>query len=130
MKTIECQDCSTSVSVYKIITNVAIDFLCSRCIDRRETVDIIKESGRVPLKGKRGIISLNVKELKERLKDVPDDTPVAFQRMEDSLFNQTPHTGWTTHELRWDDRDTSEYVEASTAYWHYDTDVFVINAHY
>ncbi len=86
---------------------------------------------------------LTVGDLKELIKDLPDNMPVAYQRIEDMYFEEN---GWTTNKLRWDypiftgeyDKDgkkiyvenLSEYITAFSAYKHPDEEVFVINAHY
>jgi len=76
-------------------------------------------------------IILTVGQLKERLKDVPDDTPVFYQRIEDVYFEKH---GWKTEKLVWDfyamEYIYSEYIPAFSCYKHTDEDVFVINAHY
>lgn len=42
---------------------------------------------------------LSVGDLKELIKDLPDNMPVAYQRIEDMYFEKY---GWKTMELRWD----------------------------
>ena len=76
---------------------------------------------------------LTIKELKEAIKDLPEDTPVYYQRIEDVYFIKH---GWdkTALSLVWDriggEDVYSEYTEAFSCYKHPDKDVFVINAHY
>ena len=76
---------------------------------------------------------LTIKELKEKIKDLPDEMPVYYQRIEDHYFTQG---GWdsSTKTLLWERSsygdDYNEYVGAFSAYKHPDDYVFVINAHY
>ncbi len=111
MNDLHCADCTTHKNVYPIITNDSVEPLCSRCITQREAVDIIKESGRTELVAPRldkNFPHLTVKELKERLKDVPDETPAAYQRIEDFYFEKH---NWKSHELPFDyGNNTSEYI--------------------
>jgi hypothetical protein len=87
-------------------------------------------------------IHLTIRELKEAIKDMPDDMIVAYQRIEDIYFEKY---GWEAEKLRWDyptligyDKDDnkiyedniSEYIKAFDAYKHPDKEIFVINAHY
>lgn len=73
---------------------------------------------------------LTIKDLKERIKDLPDDMPVYYQRIEDQYFEH----GWTTKTLLWERTkfgdEHSEYISAFSAYKHPDDYIFVINAHY
>lgn len=64
--------------------------------------------------------------LREKIKDLPDDMPVMYQRIEDMYFDVG---GWKTVELTWDFHEMSEYIPAWCAYKH-DEDFFVIDAHY
>jgi len=85
---------------------------------------------------------LSVGELKKLIKDLPDDIPVAYQRIEDVYFHEL---GWDTEKLKWGypnligrdengnkiyEPNISEYVIAFDAYKHPDEEIFVINAHY
>ncbi len=130
-KDLFCVECGTKEKIYPIINNVIVEVLCSKCLVQRECVDIIKESGRTTLEGHRidkNFPHLTVKSLKESLEEVPDNTPVAYQRIEDEYFKTF---GWKTHELAFDYGDrSSEYIISFSSYWHPDKDVFVINAHY
>ena len=98
------------------------------------------------------MINLTVGELKKRLQEVPDTTPVYIQRIEDSYF--TDEYGnpcdWGLYDKHlvftcWCQgnnfvlRDAEEehehfckshYVPAESGYKHQDDNVFVINAHY
>lgn len=67
-----------------------------------------------------------VRQLKERLNGVPDDTPILYQRIEDVYFKKH---GWKTIELPWD-QITSEYIEAFQSYYRPKQKVFVIDAHF
>lgn len=69
---------------------------------------------------------LTVGQLRERIKNVPDDTPVFYQRVEDFYFEQNH---WKSVELSWFDNETSEYIPAFQSYLHEDG-FFVIDAHY
>ena len=66
--------------------------------------------------------NMTVRELKEKLENVPDDAVVYYQRIEDHYFETG---GWETTEI-----DTSDYVKAFTAKCHEDSNAFVVNAHY
>lgn len=129
MEELFCTDCTTKTNVYPIIVGDLVEPLCSTCIVSRETAVILKESGRTELDIKQPrIFSLTVGELKESLKEVPDSTLVAYQRIEDVYFDKY---NWTSHELSWGlDSETSEYIIAFSSYWHSKKNVFVINAHY
>lgn len=85
---------------------------------------------------------LSVGELKKSLESLPDDMPVAYQRIEDFYFVDY---GWKTEKLTWDtpilialdehgnkvyEENISEYIVAFSAYKHPEKDIFVINAHY
>ena len=76
---------------------------------------------------------LTVGELRHRLAELPDETPVLYQRIEDSYFS-TPDNGWETVLLTWEQEDVySEYIPAFGAHKHLTADgrlVFVVNAHY
>ena len=82
-------------------------------------------------------IVLTVGQLRESIKDIPDDTPVYYQRIEDKYFE---NHGWETDKLVWNYSKAlgyiySEYIPAFSAYLHSlnfrsNEDVFVINAHY
>ena len=65
--------------------------------------------------------------LKEKLKGLPDDMPVMYQRIEDVYFEKH---NWTSVEMRWEGAETTEYIPVFTARKHWDNDVFVIDAHY
>lgn len=131
MDKLHCSDCATTKRVvYPIINNDKVEPLCSNCIVEREKTEAVM-AGRTELDSNRIVKNfpyLNVKELKERLKEVPDSTPVAYQRIQDKYFETH---GWQSHELAFDyDGHTSEYIIGFSAYWHPDKNVFVINAHY
>jgi len=64
---------------------------------------------------------MTVRELKEKLENVPDDAVVYYQRIEDHYFD----CGWKTTEI-----ETSDYIKAFTAKYHEDSNAFVVNAHY
>lgn len=66
--------------------------------------------------------NMSVRELKEKLENVPDETIVYYQRIEDKYFETG---GWETTEI-----DTSDYVKAFTAKYHEVSNAFVVNAHY
>ena len=77
-----------------------------------------------------------IKELKERIKDLPDDMPVYIQRIEDHYFE---NNGWSTKEFvfeQWPGRepDMSDYILAwsGNKTWNKDKTeyAFVIEAHY
>lgn len=68
---------------------------------------------------------LTAGDLKEKLKDVPNDTPIRYQRIEDFYFVVN---GWKTKSIRWEEDEFCAYIRAFSAYY-YDGD-FVINAHY
>ena len=85
---------------------------------------------------------LSIGDLKELIKDLPDEMPVAYQRIEDVYFEKHH---WKAEKLTfdypvlvgWDEFDNkiyepnlSEYITAFSAYKHNDKDIFVINAHY
>ncbi|MFH1328461.1 MAG: hypothetical protein ABIH76_06440, partial [Candidatus Bathyarchaeota archaeon] len=69
---------------------------------------------------------LTAKELRDKLKDVPDDTPVYYQRIEDHYFD---NNGWVYKTMKWGDSE-SDYIEAFSASLHPDENVFVVNGHY
>jgi len=72
-------------------------------------------------------VNLTIGELREALKDVPDNTLVYYQRIEDWYFEKN---GWVTIPLYFEDeRNISNYIMATSAYKHPDGG-FVINAHY
>lgn len=68
---------------------------------------------------------LTVGQLKERIKDLPDDMPVLYQRIEDQYFAH----GWKAIELEWDYHEMSEYIPAWCAYKHKEG-FLCIDAHY
>jgi len=70
---------------------------------------------------------LKAGELKEKLKDVPDDAKVYYQRIKDHYFEGN---GWKTKEMRWESNETSHYIRAFSCTEHPDTGDFIINAHY
>jgi hypothetical protein len=76
---------------------------------------------------------LTVKDLKEKIKDLPDETPVYYQRIEDVYFEKH---GWdkSALSLLWeefgDEKIFNDYIRAFSCYKHPDKEVFVINAHY
>ncbi len=74
---------------------------------------------------------LSVGGLREALKNVPDDMPLLYQRIEDVYFDQH---GWEAHRLLWERTGAgdslSDYVPVFSAYRHPEDAVFVLNAHY
>lgn len=78
---------------------------------------------------------LKVKDLKEALKNVPDNCEVRYQRIEDIYFEKY---GWDKivkklpfgDEIYYDKDDYSQYIEVFSACKHPDADVFVLNAHF
>ena len=75
---------------------------------------------------------LTVGELKKSLENIPDDTPVYYQRIEDIYFEKH---GWTNpkcyKELTFDYHgELSPYIRAFSSYFHEERNVFVINSHY
>lgn len=79
---------------------------------------------------------LTIKGLKEALKDLPDNIPVYYQRIEDVYFEKY---GWDKSALSlvWEQFGTeviyNDYTRAFSCYKHTTKDgkeVFVINAHY
>ena len=81
-----------------------------------------------------------VKDLKERIKDLPDDMPVVYERIHDGYFDKG---GWTTIVLRTDvvpvgncpvtgskryENIYSEFVYVFTGYKI--NDKFILTAHY
>jgi len=70
---------------------------------------------------------MTAEDLKKALENVPDDTPVYYQRIEDIYFEKH---GWKREWMSFDEDGTSEYTRAFSAYLHPDTDRFVLNAHY
>ena len=79
------------------------------------------------MKKKRNPEVYDVGKLKEALKNVPDDTPVMYQRIEDVYF-QTH--GWTTVTLPWDFDSSTEYIQSWWAGYLEKDKIFVIEAHY
>ena len=73
------------------------------------------------------MIDFTVKRLKELLKDVPDDTVVYYQKIDDHYFE---NSGWETTEMRFDDKTTSDYIKAFSAQYHPEDKAFCVNAHY
>lgn len=73
---------------------------------------------------------LTVGDLKKHIRDLPDDTPVCYQRIEDMYFE---NNGWTTNPIlweRWEGRP-DDMTEAITAWGCYVWDgVVFIHAHY
>lgn len=77
------------------------------------------------------------KKLKEAIKDLPDDMPIYYQRIEDVYFEKY---GWNKSDLSllWemfgDEAIYNDYIRAFSCYKHSDKksnkEVFVINAHY
>ena len=78
-----------------------------------------------------GDYGLKIKDLKEIIKDLPDDMPVFYQRIEDFYFTENH---WTTITTLWysygHHRFMSEYIPAFDAYKAPEEDIFIINAHY
>jgi hypothetical protein len=70
---------------------------------------------------------LTVGRLKKTLENVPDDTKVYYQRIEDFYFNEND---WKMKYMRWENYEMSEYIRTFSAYKHPDTGDFVLNAHY
>lgn len=74
---------------------------------------------------------LTVGELKKRLEGVPDDTPVAYQRIEDIYFKKHGWDGIKMIFEQWGDHTSwSDYVAAWSAVYHKKDKFFVIEAHY
>lgn len=69
---------------------------------------------------------MTVGQLREKMKDLPDDMPVLYQRIEDMYFETG---GWKAVDLEWDFHETSEYIPAWTAYKHKEG-FLCIDAHY
>ncbi len=70
---------------------------------------------------------LTVKNLREALNGLPDDMPVAYQRIEDRYFDEH---GWTAEDLIWQENMYSYYIYAFSAYETESEGVFIINAHF
>ena len=70
---------------------------------------------------------LSVGELKKHLKNVPDDTPVYYQRIEDWCFDKG---GWDTKPLIWYFNETTDCIKAFGSYLDEENNAFVIHAHY
>jgi hypothetical protein len=80
------------------------------------------------------VIELTVKRLREQIKDLPDDTPVMYQRIEDVYFQEH---NWKTVALPWEPwqegAETSDFIGAFSAYVTEGADgkpVLCIHAHY
>jgi hypothetical protein len=91
----------------------------------------IKDAGSLAESVARGHCTLTAGQLRELLKDVSDDCPVLYQRIEDKYFE---YYHWHTISLTWEQEDEySEYILSFSAHKHKAADgreVFVINAHY
>lgn len=93
-----------------------------------------------------GVSNLTVGKLKEAIKDLPDDMPVAYQRIEDIYFNKhswtvlagiweqrPPYIHRETKEVLHDGLMINDYIGAWDCYpveTHLGIKVFAINAHY
>lgn len=73
--------------------------------------------------------AVTVGQLKEVLKNLPDDMPVGYQRIEDIYFEKH-HWSDCSKLLTWEWPIQNEYVAVFSAYKHPDDYVFVLNAHY
>lgn len=78
--------------------------------------------------------NFTIKDLKDKIKDLPDDMPVLYERIQDEYFNDM---GWTTISLRTDIQPTgagkyedihSEFIPVFTGYEI--DDYFILTAHY
>ena len=73
---------------------------------------------------------LTAKELKETLKDLPDDALILYQRIDDIYFDLHK---WETESIRWEENELCEYRQAFSAYQRVDKKGekgLIINAHY
>jgi len=71
--------------------------------------------------------NLTVGELKRYIKDLPDDTPVYYQRIEDKYFDIH---GWTTESVRWEGDWYTEGIRAFASYFEKESGYLMIHAHY
>lgn len=74
-----------------------------------------------------GDFHLTVKELKNIIKDLPDDTKVYYQRIEDFYFEGG---GWETESMQWEFGKTTECIRAFAAYYIKENNSLIIHAHY
>lgn len=80
-------------------------------------------------------MNLTVKDLRERIKDLPDEMLVGYQRVEDRYFSEH---GWKSVRVVWEawpgrDVEHTEWVSAFSAFVTVDDKgdkLFMIHAHY
>ncbi len=72
---------------------------------------------------------MTVGDLKKQLEDIPDNTPVFYQRIEDWYFDEKTGS-WDTKTLKWDFDMTTEGIRAFGSYLDTENNVFLIHAHY
>lgn len=75
------------------------------------------------------MIEITVKDIKEIIKDLPDDVQITYQRIEDVYFEKH---GWKSEKVKCDifPEDKDEFILASTAWFDKDNNKVRISAHF